>query len=94
MSSDGVKKKSRENGWSKLYEKDKAYIILSSVGVGKTKKIEIEFVNVSDDTQILTLGAGVHWFCKNNMALCHYIGMRELELEMFGKGGAVGKPKN
>ncbi len=75
-------------------KKDKAYIILSSVGVGKTKKIEIEFVNVSDDTQILTLGAGVHWFCKNNMALCHYIGMRELELEMFGKGGAVGKPKN
>ena len=41
MSSDGAKKKSPENGWSELYEKDKAYIILSSVGVGKTKKIEI-----------------------------------------------------
>jgi hypothetical protein len=94
MSSDGVKKKSPENGWSKLYEKDKAYIILSSVGVGKTKKIEIEFINVSDDTQILTLGAGVHWFCKNNMPLCHYIGMRELEKEMFGKEGPIGKPKN
>ena len=66
-----------------MYEKDKAYIILSSVGVGKTKKIEIEFVNVSDDTQILTLGAGVHWFCKINISLCHYIGMRELEHEMF-----------
>jgi hypothetical protein len=94
MSSDGVKKKSPENGWSKLYEKDKAYIILSSVGVGKTKKINIEFINVSDDTQILTLGAGVHWFCKNNMALCHYIGIRELENEMFGEEGPVGKSKN
>jgi len=89
-----VKKKSPENGWSKLYEKDKAYIILSSVGVGKTKKINIEFINVSDDTQILTLGAGVHWFCKNNMALCHYIGIRELENEMFGEEGPVGKSKN
>ena len=89
-----MKKKSPENGWSKLYEKDKAYIILSSVGVGKTKKINIEFINVSDDTQILTLGAGVHWFCKNNMALCHYIGIRELENEMFGEEGPVGKSKN
>ena len=69
------------------YEKNKAYIVLSTRGIGKTKKMDIEFVNMSDDTGIMMTGTGLHWFCKNNNDLCQYIGMRELEKVML-KGGA------
>ena len=69
------------------YEKNKAYIVISTRGIGKTKKMYIEFVNMSDDTGIMMTGTGLHWFCKNNNDLCQYIGMRELEKVML-TGGA------
>ena len=69
------------------YEKNKAYIVLSTRGIGKTKKMDIEFVNMSDDTGVMMTGTGLHWFCKNNNDLCQYIGMRELEKVMM-IGGA------
>ena len=45
------------------YEENKAYIVLSTRGVGKTKKMDIEFINMSDDTGIMMTGTGlsVHW---------------------------------
>ena len=74
------------------YEKNKAYIVLSTRGVGKTKKMDIEFINMSDDTGIMMTGTGLHWFCENNNDLCQYIGMREMEKVILGKRGKDNGP--
>ena len=69
-------------------EKGKAYISFTPVGVGKRKKIEIEFWDLTEgDTQIMKLGYGTFWFAKHNNALCNYIGEREFDKILFGKRG-------
>ena len=41
-------------------ESGKAYIVFTPVGVGKTKKIDIELVNlVEGDRQVMTLAQGI-----------------------------------
>ena len=75
-------------------EKGKAYISFTPVGVGKRKKIEIEFWDLTEgDTQIMKLGYGTFWFAKHNNALCNYIGEREFDKILFGKKG-VGSEQN
>ena len=68
-----------------MLENNKAYIILSTTGIGKTKKMHIEFVNMSSDTGIMTTGTGLHWLCEKHNDLCQYIGMREMEKVILGK---------
>ena len=61
-------------------EQGKAYIVLTPTGIGKTKKIDIELINlVSEDREVLTLAQRIWWFAKNNPKLSTYIGMREFE---------------
>ena len=67
-------------------ESGKAYIVFTPTGVGKTKKIDIELVNLAEgDRQVMTLAQGTFWFAKNNSQLATYIGMNEFEKIMMGE---------
>ena len=67
-------------------ENGKAYIVITPKGIGKTKTIDIELINlVSDDREVLTLAQGVWWFAKNSTKLATYIGMREFERILLGE---------
>tara|TARA_R100001460_G_scaffold68632_2_gene109174 strand:+ start:880 stop:1107 length:228 start_codon:yes stop_codon:yes gene_type:complete len=68
-------------------EEGKAYIVLTPIGLGKTKQIDVEFVNLCEgDKDIMMLGHGIFWLAKNNNELASYIGMREFEKILFKKG--------
>ena len=56
-------------------ESGKAYIVFTPTGIGKTKKIDIELINLAEgDRQVMTLAQGVWWFAKRNAPLATYIG--------------------
>ena len=62
----------------KMMESGKAYIVFTPTGIGKTKKIDIELINLAEgDRQVMTLAQGVWWFAKKNAPLATYIGMKE-----------------
>ena len=67
-------------------ESGKAYIVFTPTGIGNTKKIDIELVNlVEGDRQVMTLAQGTFWFAKKNPQLATYIGMNEFEKIMMGE---------
>ena len=68
----------------KMMESGKAYIVLTPTGIGKTKKIDIELINLAEgDRQVMALAQGVWWFAKKNSPLATYIGMKEIETMMI-----------
>ena len=67
----------------KMMETGKAYIVFTPTGIGKTKKIDIELINLAEgDRQVMALAQGVWWFAKKNSPLATYIGMKEIETMM------------
>ena len=67
-------------------ESGKAYIVFTPTGIGKTKKIDIELVNLAEgDRQVMSLAQGTFWFAKKNPELATYVGMREFEKIMIGE---------
>ena len=68
----------------KMMESGKAYIVFTPTGIGKTKKIDIELINLAEgDRQVMALAQGVWWFAKKNSPLATYIGMKEIETMMI-----------
>ena len=54
-------------------ESGKAYIVFTPTGIGKTKKIDIELINLAEgDRQVMSLAQGVWWFAKRNAPLATY----------------------
>lgn len=48
-----------------MMESGKAYIVFTPTGIGKTKKIDIELINLAEgDRQVMALAQGVWWFAK------------------------------
>ena len=42
------------------------FAVFTPTGIGKTKKIDIELINLEGRQQIMSLAQGVWWFAKRN----------------------------